>query len=208
MKDIKFSINKAISDYLKKMNISQYELANKTGISQPNINRLLNSSDIKVSQLFKITKALELPVTYFFDGKEHINNEKIEGYKKRIEVLEESLRDKRSIIIEKERLEVERVKKTLQNILDNEYKSLSKEDKKKAYEIVITEAKNATEGKSFFYDLNQRSEIIELIKNDLINPNLFLEKDISITTTSNKDDITKSEDNLLKDRKHRKFKDK
>lgn len=196
-------VNKKIRDYVKNKGVSQFELAKLTGISQPNIHRLLNANDIKISQLSKITKALKLPITYFFDGKENVANEEIDAYKKRIGELEEMLGDKRRIIIERERHEVEQVKKLLEDILKNEFKDLSEQDKTEAYEIVVTEAKNATNGKSFFYDLNKRSEIIELINNDLIAPKSYPAK--NLTVTSGKE--AKKADKVA-DRKLRKFKDK
>lgn len=196
-------VNKIIREYLKSKGVSQFELAKLTGISQPNIHRLLNANDIKISQLSKITKALKLPITYFFDGKEHVANEEIDGYNKRIAELEEMLGDKRRIIIERERQEVEQVKKLLNDILGDEFKELSEQDKKEAYEIVVTEAKNSTNGKSWLYDLNKRSEIIELINNDLIAPKLHPTKDLTVKSGKDSKKTNKSTD-----RKLRKFKDK
>jgi transcriptional regulator with XRE-family HTH domain len=178
------AVNKKIHTYIKEQGISQAELAKRTGIAQQNLNRLLAADDIKVSQLIDITKALELPVTYFFDGKEHISNEEIQGDKKRIAELEEMLGDKRRIIAEIEKNEVEQVKKLLNDVIENEYKTLSPKDKKEAYKIVIEEAKNATNGRSFFYDLNKRSEIVELIQNDLLNPREFTKEDSGFTVHS------------------------
>lgn len=181
------NVGKKILEYLRMKDISQSYLAEKLKIKQQSISRLLNSNDIKLSQLIEITKALELPVTYFFDGKEHNGaNEEIEGYKKRIAELEEMLGDKRQIIATRQKHDIEQVKKALNEILENEYKTLSNEDKKEAYEIVISEAKNATNGISTFYDLNKRSEIIELIHNDLINPKLF-SKEGNYWTKKNKE---------------------
>jgi transcriptional regulator with XRE-family HTH domain len=68
-------INKKILAYLKQERISQSELAVKTGIIQQNLNRLLKSKEMKVSQMLKITEALGLPTDYFLAVKESVNKE-------------------------------------------------------------------------------------------------------------------------------------
>src|ERR1017187_443390 len=83
--------NKKILKYLEDKGINHSVLVKKTGISKQNLSRILSADDIKLSQLIEITKALDLPLTYFIDGKEKISNEEIEKYKERITELEEDL---------------------------------------------------------------------------------------------------------------------
>ncbi len=82
------SVNKQILEYLRSKGVSQANLAEKMGVAQSNLNRLLNSDDIKVSQLIEICKVLNLNPGYFFNGNETINNQDVENYKKRIKELE------------------------------------------------------------------------------------------------------------------------
>lgn len=82
------NVNNKILVYLESKGIGQTGLAKKMGISKQNLFRLLNSDDIKISQLLQITKVLEVPFTYFFDGKENVSNDEKEKDKKRIEDLE------------------------------------------------------------------------------------------------------------------------
>ena len=76
------SINNKILKYLQDKKISQVELAKRTNILPQNLNRLLNADDIKLSQLIAITKALDLPLTYFFEGNENVSTEKKQEFKK------------------------------------------------------------------------------------------------------------------------------
>lgn len=118
------SVNKKLSDYIRENNISQSEVAKKTGIAQSNLNRLLNSDDLRISHLIQITKALGLPPSYFFDGKEHISNEEIEGYKKRIDELEYLVNLNR-------RAEIEKYIQVTNEILKYEFQHESQELKNK-----------------------------------------------------------------------------
>ncbi|MDO9186766.1 MAG: helix-turn-helix transcriptional regulator [Bacteroidia bacterium] len=127
-------VNKKILEYLKKERISQSELADKTGITQQNLNRLLNAENIKVSQMLEITKALELPSTYFIDGKVQAKNDEIEWRNKRIEELEEMLRDKNLIINERRRYEDQRLFDAVLSLLDLEFKNVKANTKKEILE--------------------------------------------------------------------------
>lgn len=195
------NVNNKVLAYLESKGIGQTGLAKKMGMSKQNLFRLLNSDDIKISQLVEITKALEVSFTYFFDGTENISNDEVERYKKRIVELEEMLGDKRRIIAEIEKHEVDNVKKLLNDIIENEYKTLSDEEKKEARKIVLSEAKGAINGRSILYDLNKRSEIIELIYNDLIAVRDYRPIDTQITFSS--DNIKKQSKKTQ--RKTRKF---
>jgi DNA-binding Xre family transcriptional regulator len=88
-------INKKILKYLEDKGINHSVLVKKTGISKQNLSRILSSDDIKFSQLIEITKALDLPLTFFIDGKDKVSNEEIENYKERISELEEELVERR-----------------------------------------------------------------------------------------------------------------
>ena len=90
-------VNKRIVKYLEDRGINNSVLAKKAGLSKQNLSRVLSSNDIKLSQLLSITKALELPLTYFFDGNENVTNE-IESYKQKIIELENSLKDKTQLL--------------------------------------------------------------------------------------------------------------
>lgn len=76
------SINKKILKYLEEKGINHSVLVKKTGISKQNLSRILGSSDdLKVSQLVEICKALDVPNTFFFEGKENDSNKEIEDLK-------------------------------------------------------------------------------------------------------------------------------
>lgn len=92
------SINKKIRDYIDSKGIKQTDIANSLKIHQSSLSRTLNSDDLKVSQLIKISKVLMVGPTYFFDGSEIIDKNDLEICKKRIQELEESIHDKRLII--------------------------------------------------------------------------------------------------------------
>lgn len=127
-------VNKKILEYLKKERISQSELADKTGITQQNLNRLLNAENIKVSQMLEITKALMLPSTYFIDGKGQVSKEEIEKKNKRIAELEEMLKDKKRIIDEREDRDKYFLLDGISSLLDSEFKNIKPKTKK---EILI-----------------------------------------------------------------------
>ncbi|MES2396227.1 MAG: helix-turn-helix transcriptional regulator [Bacteroidota bacterium] len=127
-------VNKKILEYLKKERISQSELADKTGITQQNLNRLLNAENIKVSQMLEITKALMLPSTYFIDGKVQASNDEIEWRNKRIAELEEMLKDKKRIIDEREDRDKYFLLDGISSLLDSEFKNIKPKTKK---EILI-----------------------------------------------------------------------
>ena len=111
-------VNKKILKYLEDKGINHSVLVKKTGISKQNLSRILSSDDIKYSQLAQITTALDLPLTYFIDGKEKISNEEIEGYKETIADLKEDIADKKEQIKGHKHLilevakEVERIRKS------------------------------------------------------------------------------------------------
>ena len=109
-----------ILELLKNKSITQTELAKRTGISQQNLNRLLNASDIKVSQLIEISKALGVAPTYFFDGSESITNAEIESYKNEIINL-------KTLVNLNKRADLERFLQTVYEILENDFKNESKE---------------------------------------------------------------------------------
>lgn len=92
------SVNKNILSFLKGKAISQLELAKKLQTSHQGLNRILNSEDLKVSQLIEITKALDLPTHFFFDDYKEESNNNNEADKKRIAELEEILKDKKAWI--------------------------------------------------------------------------------------------------------------
>ncbi len=155
------SVNKKIIDYIRENKISQSDIAKKTGIAQSNLNRLLNSDDLRVSHLIQITKALELPVTYFFDGKEHISNEEIEGYKKRINELEYFM----SIA---KRHEEEKLFIAFSQILDVEFKNIKKETKKVLISQLSEDINSMKEFRDHFSVIHindfSKEVIIDLIK--------------------------------------------
>lgn len=154
------SVNKKIIDYIRENKISQSDVAKKAGIAQSNLNRLLNSDDLRVSHLIQITKALDLPVSYFFDGTEHISNTEIENYKKKIEDLE-------YLISLGRKHEEEKLYIILTSILDSEFKGLKKETKNvllKEWDKSINEMKKIRERVQFNVSEVSRDEIIESIK--------------------------------------------
>ncbi len=59
------TINEIIKSYIEEKGIKLSELARKTGISAQNLSRILHAKDLKVSQLFSISEALNVPYDYF-----------------------------------------------------------------------------------------------------------------------------------------------
>jgi transcriptional regulator with XRE-family HTH domain len=59
------TLNELIKKYIDDHGIKLSELSKKTGISSQNLSRILHANDLKVSQLFAITEALNLPYDYF-----------------------------------------------------------------------------------------------------------------------------------------------
>ncbi|HCQ30237.1 MAG TPA: hypothetical protein DIU39_08130 [Flavobacteriales bacterium] len=59
------TLNEIIKKYIEEKGIKLSELAKKTGISAQNLSRILHAKDLKVSQLFSISDALNLPYDYF-----------------------------------------------------------------------------------------------------------------------------------------------
>jgi MoaA/NifB/PqqE/SkfB family radical SAM enzyme len=60
-------INKAILKYLLDNGITITHLAKKLNLPNQNLGRILNHNDIKISQVFKISKALGLNEYHFFN---------------------------------------------------------------------------------------------------------------------------------------------
>lgn len=118
------SVNKKILEYLKTERISQSELATKTGIIQQNLNRMLNSKDMKVSQLLDITKALGLPLTYFIDSKAQVSNDEIEKKDKRIAELEKILDEKRRLDDKMLKFEEKVLREGIIDVLEIEFKNI------------------------------------------------------------------------------------
>lgn len=92
------NINARILAFLSANGLSITYLSKKTGISKQNLTRILNSSDIKISQLFLITKAIDKPITFFFTGNEYVSDSEYSSLLCRLKDLEEILNDKRIII--------------------------------------------------------------------------------------------------------------
>lgn len=90
-------INKKIQTYIENKGLKLVDISKKMGISKQNFSRILNSDDLKLSQLIDLCKILNVNPSYFFDGSESINNAEIEGYKKRISELEEIISNKNEI---------------------------------------------------------------------------------------------------------------
>lgn len=86
------SVNKKILNYIKENGIIQSELCKKLGYTQANLSRILNSDDIKVSQLEKICEALEVPILKFFDGAEIYSVSAVENLKQELEVLKKQVK--------------------------------------------------------------------------------------------------------------------
>lgn len=59
------SVNNRIFKFLCENQITQAELAKRTGIQKPNINRIIYNDDLRVSHLVAISKALGVPDHYF-----------------------------------------------------------------------------------------------------------------------------------------------
>ncbi len=158
------SVNKRILEYIRSNDISLSDVAKKIGVAQSSLSRTLSSDDLKISQLVEITKALELPVTYFFDGKEHISNEEIEGYKKRIEELE-------YIVSLGKKHEDEKLYLILIGILDSEFKGITKETRKellKGWREHLSLMKELRESLQINISEIDREDIIEGIKGKII----------------------------------------
>ena len=64
---------------MKIKKISQRELAKLTGINQTTISYILRGNDMKVSTLEKIAKALDVPISYFFDESQEIGKINIQN---------------------------------------------------------------------------------------------------------------------------------
>lgn len=129
------SVTKKILEYIKQKNLTQTELSARTLISQQNLNRILNSNEIKVSTLIKISKALNVPPSFFFDGKEHLDNTEIEAYKKQIRSLEEQVNSYKFIRTEKFLNEVN-------SILEYDFKDVPIEIREKVKEEFETGINN------------------------------------------------------------------
>jgi transcriptional regulator with XRE-family HTH domain len=123
-------VNSKILAYLVANNISQTKLASDTGIAQQNLSRLLKAKDIKLSQLSLITKALSLPITYFFDGNENISSKEILAYQEKINRLEKLLKIR-------EKSEIEKYFATVKEILDYEFLDVSADIKKQVFKDFV-----------------------------------------------------------------------
>ena len=115
------TINQKILDFIKSNRISQAGLAKELKYDRSNLNRILSSDDLKVSQLEDICKALKIPVSYFFDG---ISTKEIEDYKKQIFELETRLEDKTKLIPAYETIMVSTAK-GLKNLLEKKETTLT-----------------------------------------------------------------------------------
>ncbi|MBL7909528.1 MAG: helix-turn-helix transcriptional regulator [Bacteroidia bacterium] len=73
------NINTNIKKYIKEHGINITALARNTGFSKQNLIRILNSDDIKVSQVYKISEALDKDKKYFFNIKSEEEKKEIEA---------------------------------------------------------------------------------------------------------------------------------
>lgn len=68
------SVNKKIAEYLRIKGVSQKEFAEMLNTNQPNLSRILNSDDMKVSQLEEMAKLLDVSPGYFLGGEMNADN--------------------------------------------------------------------------------------------------------------------------------------
>lgn len=161
------SINKKILNYIKENGIIQSDLCKKLGYTQANLSRILNSDDIKVSQLEKICEALNINVGYFFGAEENQNSILL----KRISELEEMLEDKKFRIAIYDRIDKERIEKWGNELIDEKFIDFSNERRIKAIKF-ITGGRLAAFRKRKFIDEN----IIIKYKEDVLKDlELFVE---------------------------------
>ncbi|MCW3076944.1 MAG: hypothetical protein JWO32_1553 [Bacteroidetes bacterium] len=164
------SVNKKIIDLLRVLNIPQAALAEKLGMAQSNLNRLLNSEDLKVSQLIEISKSLNVSPSHFFDGSETINKNELDACKKRVEELEEMLSDKRKIIQDNQRTELMGYIRRTENTLNKNF-NLKKDTKtlliNKVYETIEKHIKSGKAGILWLCDFDNEDEIIRFINEEL-----------------------------------------
>jgi len=134
------SVNKRLIEYIRVKGVSQSEIAKKLNIAQPNLNRILNSDDLKVSQLIELCTVLEVSPTYFFDGTETINNEELERLKQENALLKQNT----SLINQNLNLGSKLFLKTQLEVLDEDFKDVSEDIKNK----LISEVKGVSDGMS------------------------------------------------------------
>lgn len=146
------SINKKILDFIKMKGIAQADLAKKMKIAPSNLNRILNSDDLKISQLVEISKILKVNPTHFFEGESSLNNKELESYKNRITELEKIIKDK-------EHYEFEKFYGTVKEILFYDKDFGSVEDKLKERIIIyISEAYGKSQLEKIIYDVSVLSK--------------------------------------------------
>lgn len=99
-------VNSKIQDYIEFKGLKSVEIAKRMGISKQNLSRILNSDDLKVSQLIEISKHLGVVPTYFFDGTETVDNEELE-----------KLREDNKML----RTQIKLIEQNFRNIIDLEF---------------------------------------------------------------------------------------
>lgn len=86
------TVNSKILEYLKSNGIQQKMIAEKIGMDQASLNRLLRSDDMKVSVLQKISEALSVnPVVFLSDHTPEISAEEFEGIKRKLNLVESEI---------------------------------------------------------------------------------------------------------------------
>ena len=153
------TINNKIQNYIEKKGFKLVDISKKMGISKQNFSRILNSDDLKLSQLIELCKVLEVNPTYFFDGSETINNEEIEGYKKRIEELE-------FIVDQSKFYRVDKFLTEASNVIKYDFPEIEKSIKEKVLNEIVDGVKNY---KTMMYNLlsNFHMDISEMSKQEI-----------------------------------------
>lgn len=97
------TINKKIQAYIENKGFKLIDISKKIGISKQNFSRILNSDDLKVSQLLELCKVLEVNPSYFFDGSEMLNNKESINIKREKEFLDKLYHNEITARINEER---------------------------------------------------------------------------------------------------------
>lgn len=63
---------KYIQELIKNSNLTKVELTKRVGISRPALDRMLSGSDIRLSTVYKLSAALEVPVASLLSGQDGV----------------------------------------------------------------------------------------------------------------------------------------
>ena len=97
-------ISEKIVDLYKRQRITLEELAEKIGMSKTGLHNALKSGDFKISTLARISKALEVPVSYFFE--ENSEKGKI-SYKEIFDLIDIEIEEVKKLLFYIKRLSIQ-----------------------------------------------------------------------------------------------------